>query len=142
VAFWYFLRTAPGCLSPVPTSEMDAFFQGRGKLPAKGEAVEYIRVQVAELQRTAMSVEDVCCQRVPVLPDGRLDEALWLLAAGAEHVEAAKGKPRREPGGVVVDARHRFEARRQRALSKWQPTEADAKALCALVNQRAGWEML
>jgi hypothetical protein len=142
VAFWYYLRPAPGELLPVPLRTMEAFFRGRARLPADGGgAVHYVRVRVAVVRRTALAIEDIACQRVPVRDDGRLDEEQWLRRAGAEIVLAAR-RTRAPSPGVLVDARDRFEARRQDALLRWQPTQEDAAALRALVNRRAGWEVL
>jgi hypothetical protein len=142
VAFWYFVRAAPGDLRPIALREMEEFFRGRARLPTVNGSVDYIRVKVATQQRTAMSVEEVSCERAPLLADGRLDESRWLRAAGAERVLAAQPRVRRRSTGVVIDARDRFEARRQAALARWEPTRADASALRELVNCRAGWEML
>ena len=142
MTFWYYLRVAPGELQPVPLRTMDAFFRGRAKLPAGGAPVEYVRVKVAVVSRTALAIEDIACHRAPVLEDGRLDEEKWVKAAGAERVLAARAAVRRDRDQVVIDATDRFEARRQAALARWEPTSADAGALRELVNRRAGWEML
>ena len=143
MTFWYYLRVAPGELQPIALRKMDAFFRGRATLPAGGGApVEYVRVKVAVILRTALAIEDIACERAPVLDDGRLDEAKWVRAAGAERVLATRGAVQRDPEAVVIDASARFEARRQGALARWEPTQADAGALRALVNRRAGWEML
>jgi hypothetical protein len=138
MAIWYFLRTRPGELRPLPRAQVEAFFSDRGLLPNDHRVVRYAEVVVQLENRKAVAVVQVGCFQCRALADGTIDRK-HLQEVMALAGEAAFGRGfafRSTPG--VVDAGHRFAKRRLQHVGEWQLSDAEQAALRTLVNHKAG----
>lgn len=142
MAFWYFIRSAPGELQPVPLRTMEAFFRQRARLPGESDGfVRYAGLAVSVSGRTAMGIERLWFARCRLRSDGRLDEEHLIQVAAARR-KLLRGEARAERTGALVDASKLFELRGLRNQCDWEPEDSELLALRRLVNHRAGWEML
>ncbi len=138
LAIWYFLRTRPGELHPLPRTQVEAFFSDGGLLPNDHQVVRYAEVVVQLEHRKAVAVVRVGCFPYRVLADGTIDRK-HLQEVMALTGEAAFGGGfafRSTPG--VVDAGHRFAKRRLQHVGEWHLSDAEQAALRTLVNRKAG----
>src|SRR5262249_16587106 len=132
MALWFFQRTAPGDIRRIPLPSMQRFLAGDRSLPQDGDGyVGCIGMAVELRTRKPCAVRRVWFSKIRVSGDGRVDP---------EH----RARVAREAGtrghghGSVVQAAHRFAARRLAHLAEWRPEESDLKALRTAVNAPPG----
>ena len=136
-ALWFFQRTAPGEIKRVSNPSMQRFLVGERPLPHDGDGfVRCIGMSLELRNRKPAMVARVWFSKIRVRDDGRVDphhrhETAKLASAEQSAVD-----------GTIVPSEHRFAARRLSHLGEWRPEERDLAALRALVNTRAGKEML
>ena len=137
-ALWFFHRTGPGELKRISNPSMQRFLVGERPLPHDGDGfVRCIGMSLEMQDRKPAQVQRVWFSKIRVRDDGRVDphhrhETVKLARSESGHA----GHP------TVVPATHRFAARRLSHLGEWRPEERDLAALRAVVNTRAGKEML
>lgn len=137
-ALWFFHRTGPGELKRISNPSMQRFLVGERPLPHDGDGfVRCIGMSLEMQNRKPAQVQRVWFSKIRVRDDGRVDphhrqETVKLARSDSGHA----GHP------SVVSASHRFAARRLSHLGEWRPEERDLAALRAVVNTRAGKEML
>jgi len=143
MSVWFFVRLGPGDLRPLPPEEMEAFLKAERPLPADSERlVHYVGLEVGEDRGAIMTVGRTWFGRCPVREDGTLDQRAMLAQVNARVAAHSRLADWRPGTDVVVDARDVFEARRRQHETRWEPTESDLTKLKALVNARAGWNIL
>jgi hypothetical protein len=136
-ALWFFQRLAPGEIKRIPNPSMQRFLVGERALPHDGDGfVRCIGMSLELRDRKPATVSRVWFSKIRVRDDGRVDphhrhEMAKLAQAQGE-----------QTGTSVVIADHRFAQRRLSHLGEWRPEEKDLAALRAMVNNRAGKEML
>ena len=139
-ALWFFQRTAPGEIRRITNPSMQRFLTGERALPQDGDGFVRCIGMALELQnRKPAQVTRVWFSKIRVSGDGRVDphhrhETVKLAQQEARQMVRAESS--------VVVAGHRFAARRLSHLGEWRPEEKDLAALRAVVNTRAGKEML
>jgi hypothetical protein len=139
-ALWFFQRTAPGEIRRITNPSMQRFLTGERALPHDGDgSVRCIGMSLELHNRKIAQVGRVWFSKIRVRGDGRVDphhrhETVKLTRAEAQQMAQADSS--------VVVAGHRFAARRLSHLGEWRPEETDLQALRAVVNTRAGKEML
>lgn len=137
---WFFQRTAPGEIRRISNPSMQRFLVGERPLQQDGDGfVRCIGMSLELRSRKPALVSRVWFSKIRVSNDGRVDphhrhETAKLARAEVQHVVQAESS--------VVVAGHRFAERRLNHLGEWRPEERDLTALRALVNTRAGKEML
>lgn len=143
VTAWYFLRQGPGDVRPLSRKAFEAFSLGKVLLHGGEDGfVRYVEVLVQLENRRAVSLASVGFFKVRVLGDGRVDpEHRFEVMAAASGIVSGNIPPRAGTPDIV-NAEHRFAARRLDRLSRWEPEEADSCALRKLVNRRAGAVLL
>jgi hypothetical protein len=117
---------------------MQRFLVGERTLRHDGDGfVRCIGMSLELRNRKPAMVARVWFSKIRVREDGLVDPhhrhetAKLARTAGSEGGEAS-----------IVSAQHLFAARRLSHLGEWRPEERDLSALRALVNTRAGKEML
>ena len=137
---WFFQRIGPGEIKRITNSSMQRFLVGERALPHDGDGfVRCIGMSLELHNRKPAQVARVWFSKIRVRDDGRVDphhrhETVKLAQAEARHMAQAESS--------VVVAGHRFAERRLSHLGEWRPEERDLAALRAVVNTRAGKEML
>ena len=137
-ALWFFHRTGPGELRRISNPSMQRFLVGERPLDHDGDGfVRCIGMSVEMQDRKPLHVQRVWFSKIRVRDDGRVDphhrhETVKLARADVTHAAHP----------TVVAATHRFAERRLSHLGEWRPEERDLAALRAVVNTRAGKEML
>ena len=140
MALWFFQRTAPGEVKRIPNASMQRFLVGERALDHDGDGfVRCIGVSLELKNRKPFHVARVWFSKVRVLESGRVDPHHRPEVIKLAQEAAAEGA---QADSSVVSAGHRFAARRLSHLGEWRPEERDLQALRALVNTRAGKEML
>jgi len=137
---WFFQRTAPGEIRRIPNPSMQRFLAGERPLPHDGDGfVRCIGMSLELHDRKPAHVARVWFSKIRVNEEGRVDPH-------HRHETARLAQPDAEPpvhsGSSVVAAGHRFARRRLSHLAEWRPEERDLAALRAVVNTRAGKQML
>ena len=136
-ALWFFQRLGPGEIKRISNPSMQRFLVGERPLPHDGDGfVRCIGMSLELRDKKPAQVQRVWFSKIRVRDDGRVDphhrpEMARLAQAEAEQTESS-----------VVIAGHRFAQRRLSHLGEWRPEEKDLAALRAVVNNRAGKEML
>lgn len=139
-ALWFFQRTAPGEIRRIQNASMQRFIAGERPLPHDGDGfVRCIGMSVELKNRKPQTVSRVWFSKIRVLEDGRVDphhrhQVVRLAREEAEQLSQAESS--------VIVAGHHFARRRLSNLGEWRPEEKDLEALRAVVNTRAGREML
>ena len=139
-ALWFFQRTAPGVIRRIQNASMQRFIAGERPFAQDGDGfVRCIGMSVELKNRKPQTVSRVWFSKIRVGTDGCVDphhrQAVIRLA------QADQGEPSRADTSVIV-AEHHFARRRLSNLAEWRPEEKDLEALRAVVNTRAGREML
>lgn len=138
-ALWFFQRTGPGEIRRIPNPSMQRFLVGERPLPHDGDGfVRCIGMSLELYRKKPAQVSRVWFSKIRVRDDGRVDphhhHETAKLARAQEKLARAESS--------VVAAEHRFAERRLSHLGEWRPEEKDLAALRAVVNTRAGKEML
>jgi hypothetical protein len=139
-ALWFFQRLGPGEIKRISNPSMQRFLVGERPLPQDGDGfVRCIGMSLELRDRKPATVARVWFSKIRVREDGRVDphhrhQMAKLAAAEAQQVAQVESS--------VVVAGHRFAQRRLSHLGEWRPEEKDLAALRAVVNHRAGKEML
>jgi hypothetical protein len=137
-ALWFFQRTAPGELRRITIPSMQRFLVGERSLPHDGDGfVRCIGLALEMRNRKPAQIARLWFSKIRVRDDGRVDPH-----HRADTARAALGPAANQHGPEVVQAAHRFAARRLSHLAEWRPEERDITALRTLVLARAGIEML
>ena len=137
---WFFQRIGPGEIRRISNPSMQRFLVGERPLQHDGDGfVRCIGMSLELRQRKPAQVARVWFSKIRVSDDGRVDphhrhETAKLARAEVQHAVQAESS--------VVVAGHRFAERRLSHLGEWRPEEKDLAALRAVVNTRAGKEML
>ena len=137
---WFFQRTGPGEIHRISNPSMQRFLVGERALPHDGDGfVRCIGMSLELRHRKPAHVSRVWFSKIRVSDDGRVDphhrhETAKMARAEAQQMAQAESS--------VVVAGHRFAERRLSHLGEWRPEERDLAALRAVVNTRAGKEML
>lgn len=137
-ALWFFHRTAPGEIRRISNPSMQRFLVGERALPHDGDGfVRCIGMSLELVERKPSHVARVWFSKIRVSADGRVDphhrHETAKLALAEEHPK---------PESSVIVAGHHFARRRLSHLAEWRPEERDLAALRAMVNTKAGKEML
>ena len=136
---WFFQRTAPGEIRRISNPSMQRFLVGESALPQDGDGfVRCIGMSVEIQGRKPAQVARLWFSKIRVNGEGRVDphhrhETVKMARAEA-HLSQAESS--------VVVAGHRFAMRRLSHLGEWRPEERDLNALRAVVNTKAGKQML
>jgi hypothetical protein len=137
-ALWFFHRTAPGEIRRISNPSMQRFLVGERPLQHDGDGfVRCIGVSLELRGKRLAQVSRVWFSKIRVREDGRVDphhRQETARLARAQHAATEESS--------VVAAAHRFALRRLSHLGEWRPEESDLTALRAVVNTRAGKEML
>ena len=139
-ALWFFQRTGPGEIKRISNPSMQRFLTGERPLPGDGDGfVRCIGMSLELRDKKPSTVARVWFSKIRVGDDGRVDphhrpQMAKLAREEVQHAVQAESS--------VVVAGHRFAQRRLSHLGEWRPEEKDLTALRALVNTRAGKEML
>jgi len=137
---WFFQRTGPGEIRRISNPSMQRFLVGERPLPHDGDGfVRCIGMSLEIQGRKPAQVARVWFSKIRVNDEGRIDphhRHETVKMARPEAHEAAGA------GSSVVVARHRFALRRLSHLGEWKPEERDLNALRAVVNTKAGKQML
>jgi hypothetical protein len=137
---WFFQRTGPGQIKRIPNPSMQRFLVGERPMPQDGDGfVRCIGMSVELHNNKPATVSRVWFSKIRVKDDGRVDphhrhETAKLAKREAAHLVLADSS--------VVVAGHRFAERRLSHLGEWRPEQRDLDALRAVVNTKAGKEML
>jgi hypothetical protein len=137
---WFFQRTGPGEIRRISNPSMQRFLVGESALRHDGDGfVRCIGMSVEVQNRKPAQVARVWFSKIRVNDEGKVDphhrhETVKLARAEAQQKAQADSS--------VVAAGHRFAVRRLSHLSEWRPEEQDLMALRALVNTKAGKQML
>jgi hypothetical protein len=130
---WFFQRTGPGEIRRISNPSMQRFLVGERALPHDGDGfVRCIGVSLELQQRKPSLVSRVWFSKIRVNDEGKVETA--KVARTQAHAAHA--------GATVVPANHRFALRRLSHLREWNPEERDLAALRAVVNTKAGKQML
>jgi len=134
---WFFQRTAPGEIRRISNPSMQRFLVGERALRQDGDGfVRCIGMSVELHDRKPAHVSRVWFSKIRVNDEGRVDPHHRHETAKLARTEAV------HPGSSVVAAGHRFARRRLSHLAEWHPEERDLAALRAIVNTKAGKQML
>jgi len=137
---WFFQRTGPGEIRRISNPSMQRFLVGERALPHDGDGyVRCIGMSVEVQNKRPAQVARVWFSKIRVNEQGRVDphhrhETAKLARTEAEQMARAESS--------VVAAGHRFARRRLSHLGEWRPEERDLTALRAVVNTKAGRQML
>jgi hypothetical protein len=137
---WFFHRTGPGQIRRISNPSMQRFLVGERALPQDGDGfVRCIGMSVEVLNNKPAQVARVWFSKIRVNHEGKVDphhrhETAKLARAEGQLVSHAESS--------VVAAGHRFAMRRLSHLGEWRPEERDLTALRAVVNTKAGRQML
>jgi hypothetical protein len=137
---WFFQRTAPGEIRRISNPTMQRFLVGERALPHDGDGfVRCIGMSLELHGKKPAQVSRVWFSKIRVNEEGKVDphhrhETAKLARTEAQHVVQAESS--------VVVAGHRFAMRRLSHLGEWRPEERDLMALRAVVNTKAGKQML
>jgi hypothetical protein len=137
---WFFQRTGPGQIRRISNPSMQRFLVGERALPHDGDRfVRCIGISLEVLDRKPAQVSRVWFSKIRVNDEGKIDphhrhETAKLARAEAQQMAQAESS--------VVVAGHRFALRRLSHLGEWRPEERDLIALRAVVNTKAGKQML
>jgi hypothetical protein len=136
---WFFQRTGPGEIRRISNPSMQRFLVGERALPNDGDGfVRCIGVSLELQSRKPSVVARVWFSKIRVNAEGKVDphhrhETAKVARANGHSAHA---------GSSVVPASHRFALRRLSHLREWNPEEPDLAALRAMVNTKAGKQML
>jgi len=137
---WFFQRTAPGEIRRISNPSMQRFLVGERALPQDGDGfVRCIGMSLELHGKKPANVSRVWFSKIRVNEQGKVDphhrhETAKLARTEAQQVVHAESS--------VVVAGHRFALRRLSHLGEWRPEERDLAALRAVVNTKAGKQML
>ena len=137
---WFFQRTAPGEIRRISNPSMQRFLVGERALPQDGDGfVRCIGMSLELHGKKPANVSRVWFSKIRVNEQGKVDphhrhETAKLARSEAQQVVQAESS--------VVVAGHRFALRRLSHLGEWRPEERDLAALRAVVNTKAGKQML
>jgi len=137
---WFFQRTAPGEIRRISNPSMQRFLVGERALPQDGDGfVRCIGMSLELHGKKPANVSRVWFSKIRVNDQGKVDphhrhETAKLARSEAQQVVQAESS--------VVVAGHRFALRRLSHLGEWRPEERDLAALRAVVNTKAGKQML
>jgi hypothetical protein len=137
---WFFQRTAPGEIRRISNPSMQRFLVGERGLRQDGDGfVRCIGISLELHGNKPAQVARVWFSKIRVNQEGKVDphhrhETAKLARTEAQHVAQAESS--------VVVAGHRFALRRLSHLGEWRPEERDLAALRAVVNTKAGKQML
>jgi len=136
---WFFQRTAPGEIRRISNPSMQRFLVGESSLPQDGDGfVRCIGMSVEIQGRKPAQVARLWFSKIRVNGEGRVDPHHRHETAKAAHPETDHAHAE----SSVVVAGHRFALRRLSHLGEWRPEERDLSALRAVVNTKAGKQML
>jgi len=137
---WFFQRTAPGEIRRIPNPSMRRFLVGERALRHDGDGfVRCIGMSLEVHDRKPAQVARVWFSKIRVNHEGRVDPHHRHETAKLAHTETPHAV---HSGSSVVAAGHRFARRRLSHLAEWRPEERDLAALRAVVNTKAGKQML
>jgi len=137
-ALWFFHRTAPGQIRRISNPSVRRFLVGERPLPHDGDGFVRCIGMSLELRGKKLSqVKRLWFSKIRVREDGHVDPH-----HRHETVRLARSEAQQAAESSVVVAGHRFAMRRLSHLGEWRPEESDLTALRAVVNTRAGKEML
>lgn len=136
---WFFQRTGPGEIRRISNPSMQRFLVGERALPQDGDGFVRCIGMSLEIQRRKPSlVARVWFSKIRVNEEGKVDPH-------HRHETAKQARTQGHgphAGSSVVSAGHRFALRRLSHLKEWSPEERDLAALRAVVNTKAGKQML
>lgn len=137
-ALWFFQRTAPGEIRRIPNPSMQRFLVGERSLPHDGDGfVRCVGMSVELKNRKPQAIARVWFSKIRVREDGTVDPH-----HKQEVAKLAEDEVEQRRDTSVIIAGHHFARRRLSNLGEWRPEEKDLDALRAVVNTRAGREML
>lgn len=135
---WFFQRIGPGEIKRISNPSMQRFLVGERPLLHDGDGfVRCIGLSLDLHNKKPATVSRVWFSKLRVREDGKVDPhhrhetAKQATLAMAHQAES-----------TVIVAGHRFAERRLSHLGEWRPEQRDLDALRAVVNTKAGNEML
>ncbi len=137
---WFFQRTGPGEIRRISNPAMRRFLVGERALTQDGDGfVRCIGMSVEVQNKKPAQVARVWFSKIRVNEEGKVDPH-------HRHETAKLARPEDDgmarAGSSVVVAGHRFARRRLSHLGEWRPEERDLTALRAVVNTKAGRQVL
>jgi hypothetical protein len=138
---WFFQRTGPGAIRRISNPWMQRFLAGERALRHDGDGfVRCIGMSLEVHGHKPAHVARVWFSKIRVNDEGLVDPHHRHETAKLARSETAHGPS--HAGAAVVVAAHRFAMRRLSHLREWRPEESDLAALRAVVNTKAGKQML
>lgn len=135
---WFFHRTGPGEIRRISNPSMQRFLVGERGLPHDGDGFVRCIGMSLEVQRGKPAiVSRVWFSKIRVNAEGKVDPH-----HRHETAKLARAEQAAQAQTSVVAAGHLFARRRLLHLGEWRPEERDLAALRAVVNTKAGKEML
>jgi hypothetical protein len=137
---WFFQRTGPGEIKRISNPSMQRFLVGERPLSHDGDGfVRCIGMSLEVHNKKPATVSRVWFSKIRVREDGCVDphhhhETAKLARTEVAHLGHAES--------TVIVAAPRFAERRLSHLGEWRPEQRDLDALRAVVNTKAGKEML
>ncbi len=141
VTVWYFVRSGPGELHPLPRAQVERFFDG-ARIPHDEGVLRYVQVIVRLENRSPVEIGRIGYFQHRVRRNGTLDREHLQEVMALVGEAAFGGMVSSEPAPGVVEASHRFAKRRLENVSQWKPSPAELAALRALVNRKAARRLL
>jgi len=141
VTVWYFVRSGPGELNPLPRARVERFFDG-ARMPQDDGVLRYVQVVVRLEDRKPVEVGRIGYFQHRVLRNGTLDREHMQEVMAVASEAAFGGMVGSEPSRGVVEASHRFAQRRLENVHQWKPSQPELAALGVLVNRKAGRRLL
>jgi hypothetical protein len=139
-ALWFFQRTGPGEIRRIPNPSMQRFLVGERALPHDGDGfVRCIGMSLEVHDDKPAQVARIWFSKIRVNAEGKIDPHHRHETAKMARAEAHQ---KTQAESSVVVAGHRFALRRLSHLGEWRPEERDLAALRAVVNTKAGRQML
>jgi hypothetical protein len=148
-ADWRYQRVAPGDFRRVATDTYYRWLRREAPLPLPPDAdghVKMVIVTVALVERRALLVLHVEYSRRKVdaaaLPEDLDEEHSRKVMRAVYELQERQQQEALNPGsakgGPVIDAKLRFLT----AKRGWRPMKEDEVGLRAVINRRAGWELM
>ena len=135
---WFFQRIGPGEIKRISNPTMQRFLVGERPLHQDGDGfVRCIGLSLDLHNKKPATVSRVWFSKIRVRDDGKVDPHHRHETAKQAAVDTAQ-----QAESTVIVAAHRFAERRLSHLGEWRPEQRDLDALRAVVNTKAGKEML
>jgi hypothetical protein len=141
--FWCYQRVREGEFTRVPARLYEPFFRGHANLtPDADKRVRLVCLTGAAEERHPVRLHSLDFTSIQVDESGFHTAEMQFEAMREAMESLSVATAPRLDGPRMIDARAKFERRRDDAKQKWKPTSADRLALAELVNERAHRRLL